>query len=37
MILLQIYFDIPTEKERDFENMYAESITVNLTLGCISP
>ncbi|HIE29780.1 TPA: hypothetical protein EYP66_21130 [Candidatus Poribacteria bacterium] len=25
MILLQIYFDIPTEKERDFENMYVES------------
>jgi antibiotic biosynthesis monooxygenase (ABM) superfamily enzyme len=25
MMLLQIYFDIPTEKERDFEKMYADS------------
>lgn len=25
MMLLQIYFDIPAEKERDFENMYSKS------------
>lgn len=25
MILLQIYFDVPSEKERDFESMYAEA------------
>ena len=25
MMLLQIYFDVSSEKERDFENMYANS------------
>ncbi|MFQ6041109.1 MAG: hypothetical protein ACE5PV_09655 [Candidatus Poribacteria bacterium] len=25
MILLQIYFDIPAEKEREFESMYTDS------------
>ena len=25
MILLQIYFEVPTEKEQDFEKMYIES------------